>query len=163
MDPIRFDTLIRGLHGRSGTRRRALALAGAALAAAVAPSPEGAGAITKRRCRKRGGVFLTHGECHCGENCLSTAQFTCHGNSNCTCRETAERRGFCSGETGNTGDGCSSSAACPSGLKCVVIRGCGGFGGESCTVATVGTDCPGGAGCIGGQCWPTVCMDPCPT
>jgi hypothetical protein len=69
MDADRFDALTRALGGIS--RRRALRLAGAtALASVVTPLlPQQAEALSvdaRRRCRRKGGIPLDHGTCHCG-------------------------------------------------------------------------------------------------
>src|SRR5215217_6227795 len=157
-----FDELARGLDQGTISRGRALRLAGGALLAAMVPTlfPREAEAISraKRRCRRKEGIYLSRGECRCawtsnaGEGATG---FACNGNSDCFCTESAEGRGFCTLGGAVTAMGCSTSAECPTGNTCTVLRY---YGGGSCTISA---DCPAtDEGCIRGTCWLTYCRLP---
>ena len=161
-----FDDLARGLDEGTISRRRALKLFGAAALGAVL-IPEQAEALTRkarRICRRKGGIPLEKGNCHCAITCpFPGDQFSCHSNSRCICLQTVTGTGFCT-DRGGVPSGCSSSDECPVNLNqvCVVNPGCDASGG-SCTPATASTDCPANYGCVNGTCQVTACASPCPT
>ena len=98
MDGQFFDDLAKGLSDGHVSRRRALKLVGAALLATTVPSlfPKPAYASARKRCRRKGGSYLSKGNCHCAWKCGADAQqFTCGGNPNCTCFKDASGRGVC--------------------------------------------------------------------
>ncbi len=162
-----FDELAKGLDDGTLSRRRALKLAGGALLAAVVPtafSREAEAANrAKRRCRRRGGVYVSRGDCRCAITCPPNYdEFTCHSNPDCSCIKTVTGRGFCAHITAQHLAGCSTSANCPAGEECVVIPGCPGSGG-TCTTSA---DCSAaglGFACVNGTCQFTGCHSPCPT
>ena len=125
-----FDDLATALADGSISRRRALKWIGAgALAAAIGPLfPEQAEALTRRqrrRCRRRGGVPLERGECHCGFQCGLSVNIQCEGNPNCICLQTVGNRGFCAfnAECAQL-RACTASSECPPGWRCVVGHCC---------------------------------------
>ncbi len=72
-----FDDLAKGLDDGTISRRRALKLVGAAaLGAALIPvMPKQAEALSRRarrRCRRKGGIPLERGNCHCAFKCVAT-------------------------------------------------------------------------------------------
>jgi hypothetical protein len=124
-----FDDLATALADGSISRRQALKSIGVgALAFAIGPLfPEQAEALTRvqrLRCRRRGGLLVERGECHCTEQslCADNAEIHCEGNPDCHCFKTVEKRGFC----GRHGDcvPCTASAECPQGWRCVVHTCC---------------------------------------
>ena len=164
MDEQFFDDLAKGLNDGSVSRAWALKLVGAALLAAMLPPlfPRPAVASARKKCKKKGGIFLSTGTCHCGYTCNATdiTLFVCHSNPNCDCFETVSGKGFCATTTsGGQAFGCSTNAECPTGTTCVVEPSCAGSGG-SCTSST---DCPGNYGCVKGTCQFSFCIGPCPT
>jgi len=164
-----LDELARALAQNDISRRQAMKWAGYSVLGATLSSmgfAESAEALTRkahRRCRRKGGVPLEKGTCHCAPATCDADfdKFLCGGVSNCSCELTVEQRGFCTLD-GNVGTGCSSSEECAGQNRCVVIRGCLGSGGQ-CTRATAATDCPTGMGCVNGTCQNTYCTVPCPT
>jgi len=76
MDDARFDALVRRC-GAGATRRGALRLLGGGiLAGALVPAiaPDATAGRAKRRCRRKGGVFLgTGGQCRCAYACNADA------------------------------------------------------------------------------------------
>jgi hypothetical protein len=163
-----FDDLARGLHDGTISRGRALRWLGAgAVALAIGPLfPEQAEALTRRqrrRCRRKGGIPLEKGTCHCAITCdFSSDEFTCQGNPGCTCFMTVTGRGFCAG--GSRPSGCSSSEDCESSLNevaCVVNPGCPGSG-ASCTTSEQCRAINQFYGCVNGTCQLTACASPCP-
>ena len=162
MDEHFFDDLARGLDDGTITRRRALKLVGgAALGAALMPilpkQAEALGRRFRRRCRRKRGVPLEKGNCHCATTCKTPPGIHCHSNDNCFCFETLSGEGFC-GVVSYTPAPvvCSSSADCPTGAVCVMERRCIN---TSCTSSA---DCPTGT-CIKGTCQETFCASACPT
>ena len=123
-----LDRLARGLADGAISRHRALKLIGAgAVAFVIGPVfPERAEALTKkqlRRCRRRKGLPVERGQCHCADTCASDdAQFTCGGDPTCTCLKTTENRGFC-GRHGSCIP-CMSSGDCGLGFRCAVATCC---------------------------------------
>jgi hypothetical protein len=158
-----FDDLAKGLSGGSLSRGQALKLVGAALlSSALMPFfPRQALAITRKKCKKHGNVYLSKGTCHCGLTCTSTSTPRCGSHSYCTCFATAEGPGFCAGLM-TSSYGCSATSECTTtGYKCVVEYGCSSPG-QSCTT---GADCHRinpDLGCISGTCQSTFCASPCP-
>jgi hypothetical protein len=170
MTEHRLDTLAKQLCDGSGSRRRALqTLAGAVLAMALpALAPHDADASrAKRKCARKGGTWLSTADatspCHCAATCSSTAPFTprhCHHKSGCVCLETTEGEGFCGSSVAT--NGCTSSASCTTGTKCVIVpNGAHGCGKESCATNTDCTVFGPGFACINGTCQATNCVNPC--
>ena len=164
-----FDDLAKGLDDGTISRRRALRLAGGALLAAVVPPlfPREAEARNraKRRCRRKGGIYLSRGTCHCAITCaLASDQFTCQSNPACTCIMTVTGRGFCAQGTGGRPSGCSSTADCEPSLDevCVVNPGCPTSGG-SCTTSAECRAINSNYACVNGTCQLTACASPCST
>jgi hypothetical protein len=162
-----FDDLARGLDEGTLSRRRPLKLAGGALVAVVLPSlfPREAEAVNraKRRCRRKGGVYLTKGNCRCAITCPFTSdKFTCHSNPNCVCMQTLTGSGFCADNSSNLATGCSSNAGCPVGKECLFNPGCTGSGG-SCTTEAQCKAINQFYACVNGTCQFTGCASPCPT
>jgi hypothetical protein len=162
-----FDDLARGLDEGTISRGRALKLAGGALLGAVVPSlfPREAEAISRarRRCRRKGGVYLSHGDCHCTLHCNSdtSKNFSCNDNQSCPCLEAVEGRGFCSAGGQGTNFGCTSSGQCSEpGRVCVVVRSCPGSG-ASCTSDAQCKAIASSLACINGTCQQTSCFLPC--
>jgi hypothetical protein len=159
-----FDDLARGLDDGTISRRRALKLVGAAaLGAALIPvMPKQAEALSRRarrRCRRKGGIPLERGNCHCAFTCDSNpSRFHCQSTTDCICLRTASGRGFCAAGTMFAADKCVNTTPCASGSVCVVIRGCSGSG----AACTRDVQC-GAFSCINGICQFTSCADPCPT
>ena len=164
MDEHFFDELAKGLDEGTITRRRALKLVGAAaLGTALMPVlPKQAEALTRkarRKCHSEGGVPLEKGNCHCAMTCTTPVAITCHGSNICECHETVSGKGFCTDQSVPvTKEGCSTSADCPTGTVCIMVRGCAGS--TSCTSST---DCPTNYACIKGTCQNTFCVSPCPS
>lgn len=164
-----FDDLAKGLDDGTISRRRALQLAGGALLAAVVPAlfPREAEAINraKRRCRRRGGVYLSRGNCRCAITCpFAGDKFTCHSNPNCVCFKSLTGSGFCADNLNALPSGCSSNAECTEVERpeCVVNPGCTGSGG-SCTSDAQCQATNQFFACINGTCQFTACAPPCPT
>ena len=162
-----FDDLARELDAGTISRRRALKLAGGALLGVVVPTlfPREAEALNKakRRCRRKGGTYLSSGNCHCAITCsFSSDQFPCHSNPRCTCTQTVTGSGFCSG--GDRATGCSSDAECTASLGevCVVNPGCPGSG-VSCTDSAQCRLINSNYACVNGTCQLTGCATPCST
>jgi len=163
MDGERFDSLTKTLGDRSGTRRRALRLLGVALGAAVLPDhAEALTAKARHRCRRKGGVPLEKGNCHCAQGCDYSpgATFPCQNNPNCHCSETVAGHGLCVDDTAGSGATCSSNEDCPTGELCTVLPGC-----AYSIPCTMDTDCdfPSLYRCVRGLCQETSCDVPCPT
>jgi hypothetical protein len=159
-----FDDLAKGLDDGTITRRRALKLVGgAALGAALMPvMPKQAEALTRRarrRCRRKSGVPVEKGKCHCAVTCNSddTSLFSCNGNTGCVCLRTASGRGFCATVETLTAIRCVNTTPCASGRVCVVLRGCNG------SACTSDAQCGASFSCINGICQFTTCAAPCPT
>jgi len=171
VDRDQFDNLTRRLFSRGGSRRTLLRLAGTlAVPGLPALGSPSARASAKKTCRrKKHGVYLAKGDCHCGFTCKApdSDNFHCHSNTDCYCYETVAGTGFC-GLLG-TFSGCSSDTDCPTGQTCVVHRHCplSGGGCENCPgdggSCTDSTQCPVNDACLDGRCWPTLCSAPCPT
>jgi hypothetical protein len=166
MDEHFFDDLAKGLGDGTITRGRALRLVGGALLAVAVPSlfPRPAVASAKKKCHKKGGVFLSKGDCHCGAQCGKSPlpKFICHNNTGCTCFERADGTGGLCTDT-SQGFGavpCSTDADCSSspGTVCVVWPNCGS--GDTCSPSA---PCQGSDGCVNGTCQRTLCLSPCPT
>jgi hypothetical protein len=159
MDNSRFDDLVRSFRP-GATRRRALRLLGSGvLAGALAPALalDGAEAGAKKRCRKKNGDFLGAGECKCALTCHSDSnKFPCPFNESCYCFEGVDGLGFC-GDGNSTSSGCSATAECNPGSKCIIQRGCPG----SVTSCSTSGQCNTGRACISGQCELTACATPC--
>jgi hypothetical protein len=122
-----FDDLATALADGSISRRQALKGIGAgALAFAIGPLfPEQAEALTRRqrrRCRRRGGLPVERGECHCGSQC--EAPIRCEGDPECVCAKTTENRGFCARDVVGCGEPCTASSECPPGWRCLVASCC---------------------------------------
>jgi hypothetical protein len=157
MDADRFDTLARALTRIRSRRSLARVLGGSVLAGTLGAAllPRQAEADAKKRCRRKGGALLSHGNCRCAYKCPSTENFPCLGDESCMCGETTEGKGFCSGQL-ITGSTCLSSSQCESGTKCVFLN-CTGTG------CTTSTDCPADYACKRGLCRQGVCFGPCLT
>lgn len=159
-----LDDLASGLDEGTISRRRALKLvAGAVLGTALLPiAPKQAQALTRkqrRRCRRKGGVPVSNGNCHCTRGCGSDiTRFACKSTANCACYRTYSGKGFC-GQRGTAfGAGCLGDSDCLSPAICVFpdgvcpLRGC-----------ARDLDCPEtGYRCINGACVRTTCVSPCP-
>ena len=158
-----FDDLAKGLDDGTISRRRALKLAGGALLAAVVPSvfpPEAQALSRRRRCRRKGGLFLPSADpnspCRCTNKCTRRA-LHCHNNSSCLCYKNIDGAGFC-GQTATVQDFCSSSLPCPAGSTCVLVPAA--CCGSACTTSA---QCGGACDiCTNGKCQRTVCVEPCP-
>jgi hypothetical protein len=155
------DDLAKALTDRNISRKRALGLARSGLLAVLIPTltPRPAEADAKRRCRRKGGVLLSHGTCRCAAKCGITDphKFYCGGGNSCTCRESVEKTGFCSSITGSYSDaGCHSSAECNEGKRCIMV--------DFPSTCPAGPACPCDAtqACIDGICRHTYCVPPCP-
>jgi hypothetical protein len=160
MDQAGFDDLAKALSSGAGSRRRVLRVVGTALVGAplLALAPRSAAGSGKKRCRRKGGTYVSKGECHCAEACNSNADFTCGGSATCHCNETVEGRGLCLSQV-TFGSACAVSSECPPDTFCVRVRNCDESGG-SCTATT---QCPPGNACLNGRCQRTWCLGPCPT
>jgi hypothetical protein len=164
MDEDFFDNLAKGLEDGSVSRRRALKLAGGALLAAVVPPlfPRQAGASSKarRRCRRKGDIYMSQkGICHCTPLCNTpnSGQFSCNGNTNCTCRMKTSGFSFCAAQRFAIALRCLSDEDCSgANSACVVLPGCSG---GACTSST---QCSPNSACINGTCQLTACVNPCP-
>ena len=126
-----LDELARGLAENDISRRQALKWAGYSVLGAslssmgFAESAEALSRRKRRRCRRRGGVPVDKGECHCALKCGGFSQ-SCNGTSDCDCAKTTENEGFCFlSPQANCNDTCSSSDQCPQGKRCVVNTCCG--------------------------------------
>jgi hypothetical protein len=162
MDDGRFDAMVRRC-GRGATRRDALRLLGrGVLAGALLPVrvPDAAAGRAKRRCRRKGGVFLGKGgQCRCAYACNADAsRFPCQNNPDCVCQKAVDGTGFC-GDNPALSTGCSTNANCSGGKTCIVFSGCTGSG-TPCT--TSGNCIPGVQACVDGTCQTTTCSQPCP-
>src|SRR5215213_4572204 len=124
-------------------------LAGALLHEISSP----AGASARKRCRHKGGVYFSAGQCHCAFKCPSESIFPCHGTEECVCGETIEGKSFCAGLPTGTGS-CTSSAARGEGFRCV-LEGC------SATACPTGTECAADEVCRRGPCQQGFCHAPC--
>jgi hypothetical protein len=128
-----LDELARALAQNDISRRQAMRWAGYSVLGATLSSmgfAETAEALTRRqrrRCRKKGGIPLEKGNCHCGFNCGTSDpdRFTCQNEEFCNCFKTAEGKGFCADVLVDCGavKACTRSSQCPTGWKCVV-NGC---------------------------------------
>lgn len=154
------DDLAKALTDKPISRKRALGVVGSGLVAGLIPMlARPAEANAKKRCRRKGGVLLSHGTCRCAAKCGITDpyKFYCGGGDSCVCRETVEKTGFCSSITGNYSDaGCHSSAECNEGKRCVMV--------DFPSTCPAGPACPCDAtqACIDGVCRHTNCVPPCP-
>jgi hypothetical protein len=159
-----IDDLAKDLSAAAGSRRGALRLVGGALAATLAttffPQFADAGKKAKRRCRKKGGVPVSQGECRCALTCatVADADFSCNGDITCFCGKSVEGDGFCAVQ-GAVDSACSATSECPTGATCVRIPDCPESGGRCDTAA----DCPAADVCLDGHCERTFCFLPCPT
>jgi hypothetical protein len=152
-----FDDLAKGLDDGSVSRRRALKLVGGALLAVVLPPlfPKPVLAITKKKCKRVGGIFQKKGNCHCAQTC-SAGSFACGGNNDCRCLEKAAGGGFCGDFSGTiVGSDCLTKG-CPSGQTCIVMRDCANSG-DPCTTSAL---CPSGMGCVNNTRQFTTCPPP---
>jgi hypothetical protein len=153
-----FDRIAKRLGQRGGSRRWALQLAGAVLAGAglAALLPETGAAGAKKRCRRKGGLYMSHGTCQCAPTCVGNdpTKFHCRSDA-CNCYQTLEGDGFCASIAGSyTEPGCNSTSECKdAGKRCVPV-----LFPSNCP------PCPCGAGqaCIDGVCRSTYCVPPCP-
>ena len=161
MDGVRFDTLVRGF-GPGTTRRRALRLLGGGALAGILASalvPETANADAKKRCKRKKGIFLRKGQCKCAFTCeANVTRFPCQNNPVCICFEGVDGQGFCSNRD-TTSFGCSTTADCPSGRTCVVLRRCASPV-TSCTTQEECSSLPFTV-CFKGKCELTECVLPC--
>ena len=161
MDERFFDDLSRGLNDGTISRRQALKLLGAALlGSALMPLfPRQAEAITTSKCQKKGGKFLSTGNCRCAFTCFADeTKFHCHSNKHCTCWEKVDGTGFCGRNSSQArGFGCPTEIDCPTGYTCVVNPGCAGSG----TSCNTDTDCPSPYSCLDGTCQSTTCVPRC--
>jgi hypothetical protein len=155
-----IDALARAVTRDRVSRKRALQIIGGVIAVAVpslVPQSVAAGSRAKKRCRNKGGRYLTSGQCRCAYRCgADESRFVCGGNPNCRCLEAVDGTGYC-GFGIPTQQECVSDADCGVGPTCVVFRGCIGSG-TSCTVSA---DCTGITACINGTCQNTGCATPC--
>ncbi len=128
-----LDELARGLAENDVSRRQAIKWAGYSVLGAALSSmgfAESAEALTRRqrrRCRRKGGIPLEEGNCHCGFNCDApdSDRFTCQDDPNCICHQTTEGRGFCATNLLRCPvETCSRSRDCPPGWRCVVNTCC---------------------------------------
>jgi len=98
VDRDQFDNLTRRLFSRGGSRRTLLRLAGTlAVPGLPALGSPSARASAKKTCRrKKHGVYLAKGDCHCGFTCKApdSDNFHCHSNTDCYCYETVAGTGF---------------------------------------------------------------------
>ena len=163
-----FDDLARGLDQGTISRRRALKLAGGALLASVVPSlfPREAEARHRRcrapcKCRRRGGRYLSTGECHCVSVCGPGGLQDCNGNISCLCVEKTDGSGgFCGDKVWGFRASDCARLGCSGSQTCVVFRGCTDAGvGQPCQPPLSG--CPSGLGCLNGTCQNIGCMAPC--
>jgi hypothetical protein len=117
MDSKTFDGIAKSLNISLSRRRAMQSVLGGTVLAAVPPTlmprSAAAGRKAKKRCRKRGGVYLDKGTCHCASH---GCDLTCHGNPSCHCYQTTEGRGFCAG-IGSTGN-CTTTNDCEAGEAC---------------------------------------------
>lgn len=159
MDAVHLDAIARRLVNAAASRRRIVALAGGLLMMGLPNAGDataGAGKA-RRRCLKKGGVYIRRGACHCGQTCAAATP--CGRKPGCVCRATAEGRGFCVGLM-SPSYGCSSTSECETGFTCTVEFACAGTG-QACTT---GADCKTispDLGCIDDACQATYCANPC--
>jgi hypothetical protein len=162
MEEQRFDTFAKDIGSSVGTRRRALQVVGAALASAGLPAvfPESAAAGARKRCRRKGGRYVSKGTCHCAPTCSDKDplpdDFHCRSD-NCYCYETVEKTGFCMLISGSiTEPGCNTSAECEDQTRRCVMTGF--------PTPTICTACPCDTtqACIDEVCRHTHCVAPCP-
>jgi len=163
MDADRFDVLARTLTTTRSHRSLVRLLSGGVVAGAEGHGfvPEAAArSAAKKRCRRKGGVFLDHGRCHCALGCETSDfdKFTCKNTPGCVCLKTATGKGFCSAIVPKSSP-CSSNADCSLGSTCVVVPGCPDAGG-SCTTSA---NCADPLGCVKGRCQATGCAQSCGT
>ena len=115
-----FDNLVRGLADGTISRRQALKWAGVGIVGAMiatAGFPESAEALTRRRCRDKGGVPLSNGNCDCAFQCgADLDRFNCQSDSRCYCLEKGSGGGFC-GYGGNDPQ-CGDFEPCDSNRDC---------------------------------------------
>jgi hypothetical protein len=158
-----FDRVAKCLGQRGGSRRWALQMVGAALTGAGLPAvlPETGAAGARKRCRRKGGRYLSMGTCHCAPTCGDRDplpdDFHCRSDA-CYCFQTLEKTGFCAWIAGSiTQAGCNSTSECKEpGTRCVMT----GFPSDcrACPAVT----CDTGEACVDGFCRDTHCMFPCP-
>ena len=117
-----IDDLARGLGNGTISRRRVLVVVGAAaLGAAVVPhqltEAKTLSRRFRRRCRRKGGIPLEKGSCHCAfQSGADVDAFNCAGSPDCACFEDAEGRGFCGSTTLNFG--CTENSDCQPDERC---------------------------------------------
>src|SRR5215211_7923365 len=116
MDDSWFDALVRR-YGTGATRRGALHLLGGGLLVAAgllpAVSPEAGAGSAKKRCRRKSGLYVAKGTCHCTSSCTSDALHCHHNDPNCYCSQTIGGKGFC-GQLGTVAV-CTTDEDCPTG------------------------------------------------
>lgn len=163
MDADRFDAMARALIMTRSRRSLARLLGGGVLAGAVVHGlvPEVAAIRrSRKRCRRKGGVYLEQGQCHCAPGCDTSdfEKFPCQNTPGCVCMKSAAGKGFCAAVVQKPFP-CSTDADCEPGATCVVTPGCPDTGG-SCTTSA---DCADPLGCVKGRCQATTCTRPCTT
>jgi len=160
MDECSFDDLVRKFSAHAGSRRRALELTGAALLTGVVPPlfPRDVEAMSRRKCHKKNGRYLSSGQCHCTYSCEThhNVDFHCHGNRHCYCYQTVAGDAFCMGASAPSS--CTADDQCATGFRCIVTLDCS-RADVSCTGPA---DCGGGL-CLNSRCMTTFCATPCPT
>jgi hypothetical protein len=128
-----FDDLAKGLAAGTISRRQALKWVGAGILGAVLATAgfnEPAEALTRRRCRDKGGVPLEEGNCSCAFQCgADLDRFNCKSDSKCYCLEKASGGGFCGygGNDPQCGDfeRCDSNRDCSdSDARCITTTCC---------------------------------------
>jgi len=160
------DYFAKALADATGSRKQMLKVVGGVILAAVVPSldpPLGAaGTRAQKRCRRKHGLYLSKGTCHCAPKCVGNDpdKFHCRSDA-CFCYETVDpppdKVGFCASITGNYSQpGCRSTSECKEpGTRCVPVlfpTNC-----PACPPAT----CASGQACINGVCKYTYCVPPC--
>jgi hypothetical protein len=160
------DDLAKALTDGTGSRKQILKVVGAVIVAAVVPSLDpplaAAGTRAQKRCRRKRGLYLSKGTCHCAPKCVGNNpdKFHCRSDA-CYCYETVDpppdKVGFCASIAGNYSEpGCQTSAECEDQTRRCVMTG---FPTPSiCTACPCGT----GQACIDGVCRHTHCVPPCP-
>jgi hypothetical protein len=161
VDQTRFDSLVRTLSA-GVSRKQALKIIGGVVVLAaplLLPGSAEAASRARRRCRQKGGAYLSQGECRCAVKCGSTDRFSCRGEASCFCGESVEGPGACLATEPVSSLACTASSQCPTDAICVLRRDCPGTGG----VCSGSGDCLATDACLNGRCQRTACFDPCPT
>jgi hypothetical protein len=143
------------------SRKGALKIIGGVVTLAATSLLQGsaaAGTRARRRCRRKGGTYLSRGECRCAVACGTTDPFACRGEASCFCGETVEGSGACLATEPLSIGACSTSIGCPMDAKCVLHRDCPESGGLCEDL----TECPANNACIDGRCQRTFCYARCP-